>query len=112
MRSTLARPPHAQVADWLIPARSNPLRPLNRASGQRCFHLACDAAGICTVGRSQLLRHCFGAHWPDARVDLIRIGTLLGHAHLRESAPSTAQARAWRAIVTCRAAAKQVVRNR
>ena len=85
---------------------------MNRASGQRCFHLDCNAAGIRKVGRSQWLRHCFGAHWPDAGIDLIRIGTLLGHAHLRESAPSTAQARAGRAIVTCRAAAKQVVGNR
>ena len=35
----------ASGADWLFPARSNPARPLDRASGQRYYHLARDGSG-------------------------------------------------------------------
>jgi site-specific recombinase XerD len=36
----------AKATDWLFPSQSNPARPIDRASGQRFYHLARDAAGI------------------------------------------------------------------
>ena len=47
----------AKATDWLFPSQSNPARPIDRASGQRYCHLACDAAGITKVGGIHTLRH-------------------------------------------------------
>jgi len=73
---------HASGADWLFPARSNPSRPLDRASGQRYYHLARDGAGITKSGGIHTLRHCFATHLLEAGVDLNSISKLLGHAQL------------------------------
>jgi integrase/recombinase XerD len=73
---------HANGADWLFPARSNPSRSLDRASGQRYYYLARDAAGITKVGGIHTLRHCFATHLLEAGVDLNSISKLLGHAQL------------------------------
>jgi integrase/recombinase XerD len=72
----------ASGADWLFPARSNPSRPLDRASGQRYYHLARDGAGITKSGGIHTLRHCFATHLLEAGVDLNSISKLLGHAQL------------------------------
>ena len=47
----------AKATDWLFPSQSNPARPIDRASGQRFYHLARDAAGITKVGGIHTLRH-------------------------------------------------------
>jgi len=72
----------ATGADWLFPSRSNPARCMDRASGQRYYYLARDAAGITKVGGIHTLRHCFATHLLEAGVDLNSISKLLGHAHL------------------------------
>jgi integrase/recombinase XerD len=70
---------HAHAADCLFPARSNPSRPLDSASGQRYYYLSRDAAGITKVGGIHTLRHCFATHLLEAGVDLNSISKLLGH---------------------------------
>lgn len=72
----------ATASDWLFPSRSNPARAIDRASGQRYYHLARDAAGITKVGGIHTLRHCFATHLLEAGVDLHGVSKLLGHAHL------------------------------
>ena len=72
----------ARGADWLFPSRSNPSRSLDRASGQRYYYLARDAAGITKAGGIHTLRHCFATHLLEAGVDLNSISRLLGHAQL------------------------------
>ena len=69
-------------ADWLFPSRSNASRCIDRASGQRYYYLARDAAGITKRGGIHTLRHCFATHLLEAGVDLNSISKLLGHAHL------------------------------
>lgn len=73
---------HCTGADWLFPARSNPSRSLDRASGQRYYYVARNAAGITKVGGIHTLRHCFATHLLEAGVDLNSISKLLGHAQL------------------------------
>ena len=73
---------NANGADWLFAARLDPSRPLDRASGQRYYYLARDAAGITKVGGIHTLRHCFATHLLEAGVDLHSISKLMGHAQL------------------------------
>ncbi len=73
---------HADGAGWLFPARANPSRHLDSASGQRYYYMARDAASITKVGGIHTLRHCFATHLLEAGVDLNSISKLLGHAHL------------------------------
>ncbi len=73
---------HADAAGWLFPARANPSRHLDSASGQRYYYMARDAAGITKVGGIHTLRHCFATHLLEAGVDLHGISKLLGHAQL------------------------------
>ena len=72
----------ASATDCLFPSRSNPARPIDRASGQRYYYLARDAAGITKLGGIHTLRHCFGTHLLEAGVDLHGVSKLLGHAQL------------------------------
>jgi site-specific recombinase XerD len=72
----------AKASDWLFPSRSNPARAIDRASGQRYYHLARTAAGITKVGGIHTLRHCFATHLLQAGVDLHGVSKLLGHAQL------------------------------
>ncbi|MEY4562342.1 MAG: hypothetical protein RLZZ618_1619 [Pseudomonadota bacterium] len=72
----------AKASDWLFPSRLMPARPIDRASGQRYYYLARDAAGITKVGGIHTLRHCFATHLLEAGVDLHSVSKLLGHAHL------------------------------
>ncbi len=69
-------------SDWLFPSRSNPARCMDRASGQRYYYLARDAAGITKLGGLHTLRHCLATHLLEAGVDLNSISKLLGHAQL------------------------------
>lgn len=72
--------------DWLFAAASDPQRPLDTASAQRCYYQAREAAGIAKKGGIHTLRHCFATHLLEAGVDLHSISQWLGHNHLNTTA--------------------------
>jgi site-specific recombinase XerD len=76
----------AKGSDWLFPSRSNPTRAIDRASGQRYYHVARDAAGITKVGGIHSLRHCFATHSLEAGLDLHCVSKFFHGAQLSTSA--------------------------
>ena len=67
---------------WLFPAK-DPTRPLSTDSARKALRQAALDAGLTRPCTPHTLRHCFATHLLNARVDLVVLKTLLGHASIR-----------------------------
>ena len=66
---------------WLFPG-SNIDKPMVRATAQRAYYKAKDAAGIRRSGGIHTLRHSFATHALEDGVDSTLIQKMMGHAHI------------------------------
>ena len=74
------RPP-----EWLFPG-SDINKPMARASAQKVYYAAKEAAGIRRGGGIHALRHSFATHMLEDGVDSTLIQAMMGHAHISTTA--------------------------